>query len=69
MSVVNINNYQELIRTPNDDGTERIEIIGCKMIGGDGEIEANIVFPRVMEVEQAVLADENREIFTIHIPD
>lgn len=69
MSVVNINNYQELIRTPNDDGTERIEIIGCKMIRGDGEIEANIVFPRAMEVEQAVLADENREIFTIHIPD
>lgn len=71
--MINIKNYREIIRTSNGDGTERVEVIGCKMIDGDNEIEANLVFPKVSEVEQVALADyttnKNGEIFTIYIPD
>ena len=71
--MININNYKEVIKTSNGDGTDRVEIIGCKVTDREKEFEANIVFPRVSEIEQTALADykqkENEEIFTIHIPD
>ena len=71
--MINIKNYKEVIKTSNGDGTERVEVIGCKMIDNGNEIEANLVFPRVSEIEQVALADyttnENGEIFTIYIPD
>ena len=69
--MINIgNNYKELIRTSNGDGTEKIEVIGCKLIDNGNEIEANLVFPKVSEVKQTVLADNTTEtIFTICVPD
>ena len=71
--MINIKNYREVIRTSNGDGTERVEVIGCKMIDGDNEIKANLVFPRISKVKQVALADyttnKNGEIFTIYISD
>lgn len=58
-----------LLRTSNGDGTEKVEIIGCKAIENGNEIEVDLVFPRVSEIEQASLISENGEIFTIYIPD
>lgn len=65
----NIKNYKEVIKTSNGDGTEKVEIIGCKAIENGNEIEVDLVFPRVSEIEQASLISENGEIFTIYIPD
>lgn len=47
----NIKNYKEVIRTSNGDGTEKVEIIGCKAIENGNEIEVDLVFPRVSEIE------------------
>lgn len=69
--MINIKNYKEMIRIPNGDGTERVEVIGYKMIDNGNEIEANLVFHRV--VEQVAFPDyttnENGEIFTIYVSD
>ena len=69
--MMNIKDYKELIRTSNGDGTERVEVVGCKMMDNGNEIEANLVFHRV--IEQVAFPDyttnENVEIFTIYIPD
>lgn len=71
--MIDIKNYKEVIRTSNGDGTEKVEVIGCKMMDNGNEIEVNLVFPKVSEIDQTALADyttnENVEIFTIYIPD
>ena len=55
--MINIKNYKEVIRISNSDGTERVEVIGCKMIDNGNEIEVNLVFPKVSEIEQVALAN------------
>ena len=73
--MIDIRNYKEVIRTPNDDGTERVEIVGCKVTSNGEKFEANLILPRVLEIEEDVVAycsmDSLEEglIFTIHIPD
>ena len=47
--MIRINNYKEFIKTPNGDGTKRIEFVGCKLTYEEKEVEANIIFPKVQD--------------------
>ena len=68
--MIKITNYKEMIRTSNDDGTDRVEIIGCKVTDNGREFEANIIFPKVKEAEPlAAIEDYEEEIFSIYVPD
>lgn len=44
-------NCKEAIVTPNDDGTYKIEFIGCKFMNNGEELEGNVVFPKVSKTE------------------
>ena len=64
--------YGEVIKTSNGDGTEKVEIVGCKMIDNGNEIKVNLVFPRVSCDEQLAFLDYPKEenvLFTLWIPD
>ena len=68
--MIHINSYKEVIKTSNGDGTDRVEIIGCKVTDNGREFEANIIFPKVKEAEPLVaIEDYKDEIFSIYIPD
>lgn len=78
-------NYKEIIITPNDDSTYKLEFIGCSFTNNGEKIEGNIVFPRVSKEEadahmraeskrrvydfSTAVDDDEQEIFTIYIPD
>ena len=67
--MIKITNYKEMIRTSNDDGTEKIEIIGCKMTDNGEEIEVNLIIPRLLSSEDRLtaLTDNNGDkiLFTL----
>ena len=78
--MIRINNYKEVIKTPNGDGTKRIEFIGCKMTYEGKEVEANIIFPKVQDtgltseqpvttfsMENIALPDEEGMMFSIYV--
>ena len=69
-----ISSYKEVIRTSNDDGTERVEVVGCKMIDNGEEIEAKIVIPRLSKDGLTILTDnyttnKDKILFTLCIPE
>lgn len=71
--MINITNYKEMIRTSNDDGTEKVEIIGCKMTDNGEEIEVNLIIPRLLSSEDRLtaLTDNNGDkmLFTLYVPE
>ena len=66
-------NCKEMITTPNDDFTDKIEFIGCKFMNNGIEIEGNITFPRVAKRTkdsfECYPIEGNSEIFTVYIPE
>lgn len=78
-------NSKEVIITPNDDNTYKLEFIGCKFVNNGEEVEAKIIFPKITKtgVDAALKSkdsanvydfalattDEEPEIFTIYIPE
>ena len=66
-------NCKEVIETPNDDFTKRVEFIGCKFMCNGKEIEGTIVLHRVVGHDLDSLEyypiEDNSEIFTVCIPE
>lgn len=76
-------NCKEVIITPNDDSTYKVECVGCKFVNNGEEVEGKIVFPKLTKTEVDAIndtknkiyefttaaTDEEPEIFTICIPD
>lgn len=69
--MTNINNYKEKIETSNGDGTKKIEFVGCRIINNGEEFEANVIFPRVSEIEPIAFPDysTDKKLFTLYIPE
>ena len=78
-------NCKEVIMTPNDDDTYKLEFIGCKFMNNGEEVEGNIVFSKVTKTEAdvavnakdnvniydfaSITTDEEPKIFEICIPE
>ena len=66
-------NCKEVITTPNNDFTDKIEFIGCKFMCNGKEIEGNMVFHRVSKLTKDSFEyypiEGNSEIFTVYIPE
>lgn len=75
----------EVIVTPNDDSTYKLEFVGVKFMDNGKELEGNIVFPKVSKGEadavvnmknnvnicefSSLATDDEPEIYKIIIPD
>lgn len=66
-------NCKEMIVTPNDDFTYKVELIGCNFISNGKEIEGMITFHRVSKSGVDSFQNENvipgSEIFTVIVPE
>lgn len=67
-------NCQDMIITPNDDSTYKIELIGVKFNDNNGEeIEGVVTFPRVSKDGVNSFKNENvlpmSEMFAVCIPE
>lgn len=66
-------NCKEVIFSPNEDLTRKVECIGCQFSNNGEVIEGTIVFPRVYKRQENSFeflpAKEDSEIFTLYIPD
>ena len=63
----------EMISSPNEDFTHKVELIGCQFLNDGRVIEGTIIFPRVYKMQENSFeflpAKENSEIFTLYIPE
>lgn len=66
-------NCKEMISSPNEDLTRKIELIGCQFSNNGKIIEGTITFPRVFKRNEDSFeflpAKEDSEIFTLYIPE
>ena len=66
-------NCKEIISSPNEDLTRKVELIGCQFSNNGEIIEGNIVFPRVFKRQENSFVffpeKEDSEIFTLYIPE
>lgn len=66
-------NCKEMISSPNEDLTRKVELIGCQISNNGEIIEGNIVFHRVFKKQEDSFVflpkEENSEIFTLYIPE
>ena len=66
-------NCKEVVSSPNEDLTRRVECIGCQFSNNGELIEGTIVFPRVYKRQEDSFeflpAKEDSEIFTLYIPE
>lgn len=64
---------KEVISSPNEDLTRRIELIGCQFSNNGEIIEGTITFPRVYKRQEDSFeflpTKEDSEIFTLCIPE
>lgn len=60
---------KEVIVTPNDDSTYKLEFIGVKFIHNGEELEGNFVFPKVSKdkVETATNTNSNANIYEFNL--
>lgn len=67
-------NYENMIITPNEDGTYKLELINCPFTDNNGEeISGVVTFHRVSKLGIDTYNNENvlpkSEIFTVIIPE
>ena len=64
---------KEIISSPNEDCTRKVELIGCQFSNNGEVIEGTIVFHRVRKKQEDSIeflpAKEDSEIFTLYIPE
>lgn len=64
---------KEMIFSPNEDLTCKVECIGCQFLNNGEVIEGTIVFPRVYQRQGNLLEPltekENSVIFTLYISE
>lgn len=64
---------KEMVSSPNEDCTRKVELIGCQFSNNGEMIEGTIVFPRVYKRQENSFeflpAKEDSEIFTLYIPE
>lgn len=64
---------KEMISSPNEDFTHKVELIGCQFSNNGEMIGGTITFPRVYRRQEGSFeflpTKEDSEIFTLYIPE
>ena len=54
---------KEVIVTPNDDNTYKLEFVSCKLMDNGKEVEANIVFPRASKDQADSVSNSGTNLY------
>lgn len=66
---------KEIISSPNNNGTRKIELVGCQFANNGEVIEGTITFPNVYKSQEnsfeyfPAIENKDSEIFTLYIPE